>query len=171
MEPAYVEQHRNLLTSRSLIALFVLAGAAAAQQNRITLRGHMHPKATAANDRGRVSGSLQLSFVTLTLTPTASQQAELDQLLRDQQTPGSPNYHKWLTPEEYGQRFGVSPEDLNKITGWLQTQGLTIASVARGRNWIAVNGSAAQIEAAFQTELHTYVVEGETHFANAIEPS
>ncbi len=44
-------------------------------------------------------------------------------------------------------------------------------SVARGRNSVAVNGSAAQIEAAFQTEIHQYQVNGEQHFANATEPS
>ena len=88
-----------------------------------------------------------------------------------QQTPGSPNYHHWLTPEEYGQRFGVSDADIGKITQWLQQQGLQVVSVARGRNWIAASGTAAQVEAAFQTEIHSYVVDGETHFANASEPS
>jgi uncharacterized protein (TIGR03437 family) len=177
MEPGYVEQHRKLLTPGTktagalLVLFYTLAGAANAQQNRITLRGHMHPKATSVNDRGRVSGSLQLSFVTLTLTQTSAQQRDLDELLLEQQTPGSPNYHRWLTPEEYADRFGVTPDSLTKIRGWLEGQGLTIANVARGRNWIAVNGSAAQIEAAFQTELHTYVAGGETHFANALDPS
>ncbi len=158
-----------------------LAGFANAQQNRInrpvnvrerfTLTGQLHPRATAANDRGRVAASLPLSYVTLTLTRSPSQDADLQKLLADQQNPQSASYHHWLTPEEYADRFGVSPGDLDKITSWLRGQGLTIASVARGRSWIAVNGSAGQVEAAFQTELHQYLVNGETHFANATEPS
>jgi uncharacterized protein (TIGR03437 family) len=158
-----------------------LTGFANAQQNRIsrpintgerfTLVGHIHPHANAANDRGRVAASLQLSYVTLTLTHSPSQEADLHKLLADQQNPGSASYHRWLTPEEYADRFGVSPGDLDKITSWLRSQGLTIANVARGRSWVAVNGSAAQVEAAFQTELHQYLVNGETHFANATEPS
>ena len=111
------------------------------------------------------------SYITLALAPSANQQAELEKLLADQQTPGSPNYHHWLTPEEYGQRFGVSDADIGKITQWLQEQGLQVVSVARGRNWIAASGTAAQVEAAFQTEIHSYLVDGETHFANASEPS
>ena len=95
----------------------------------------------------------------------------LQKLLADQQNPQSANYHRWLTPEEYADRFGVSPGDLDKITSWLRSEGLTIANVARGRSWVAVNGSAAQVEAAFQTEIHQYLVNGETHFANATEPS
>jgi uncharacterized protein (TIGR03437 family) len=171
------------LAKTTILAAFLcsLAGVATAQQNRITrpvnrgerftLTGHIHPKATAANDRGRVAGSLQLSYVTLSLAHSPSQQADLRKLLADQQNPSSPDYHRWLTPEEYADRFGVSQSDMDKITSWLRGEGLTIANVARGRSWVAVNGSAAQVEAAFQTELHEYVVNGQTHFANATDPS
>ena len=140
-------------------------------QERFPLAGHMHPKAQAADDQGRVSPAKQLSYVTLELSKSESQQAELEKLLADQQDPNSPNYHQWLSPEEYGQRFGASEEDLNKIVEWLKGRGLNIAAIARGRNWVAVNGEAANIENAFQTEIHQYLVKGETHFANASEPS
>ncbi len=131
-----------------LFAVCFLPANAIAQQNRITnaidnlqritLHGHVHPKARIDNDRGRISPSLGLSYVTLALAQSESQQADLDKLLSEQQTPGSPNHHRWLAPEEYAQRFGASDEDLSKITAWLQGQGLTIAAIARGRNWIAV---------------------------------
>jgi len=154
------------------IATIICAASALAQTSRRTiLAGHLHPKAQAANDQGRVAPSLPMSYVTLTLAPTASQQAELDKLLAAQQTEGSASYHQWLTPEEYAQRFGVSEADIGKITQWLEGQGLKVLSVARSRNSIAVSGMAAQVEAAFQTELHTYVVDGETHYSNASEPS
>jgi len=167
--------------TRLFIAILILAAAAAAQPSRIeraidsrqrhTLAGHLHPQARVEDDQGRVLPSRQLSYVTLALAQSESQQAELDQLLADQQTPGSPSYHRWLSPEDFAQRFGVSEDDLNKIRAWLEGQGLTIAGVARGRNWIAVNGTAAQIESALQTEIHAYLVNGQTHFANATEPS
>ncbi|MGA2879583.1 MAG: protease pro-enzyme activation domain-containing protein [Bryobacteraceae bacterium] len=127
--------------------------------------------ALAGNDQGRVAPSLAIPYITLSLAPSASQQQDLEKLLAEQQTPGSPNYHHWLTPEEYGQRFGVNDADLSRITQWLQEQGLQVLSVARGRNWIAASGTAAQVEAAFQTEIHRYVTGGETHFANASAPS
>src|SRR5438034_711418 len=165
------------------LALCLLIGTAAAQpthitraidnRERMTLGGHLHPKALAENDQGRVSPSMEVSYVTIALAQTASQQAELETLLAEQQMPGSPNYHRWLTPDEYAHRFGVSDEDLNKIATWARGQGLTVAAVARGRNWISVSGPAAQMEQAFQTELHHYLdlADGEIHFANATEPS
>jgi uncharacterized protein (TIGR03437 family) len=171
-----------------IAALFSATGASAQSslsQSRITqaidnrqrtvLAGNIHPKALAAalagNDQGRVAPSLELPYITVTLAPSASQQADLKKLLVEQQTPGSPNYHHWLTPEQYGQRFGVSDADLGTITQWLQQQGLQVVAVARGRGWIAVRGTAAQVETAFQAEIHNYLVDGETHYANASAPS
>ena len=163
----------------ALLCLFTMR--AGAQQSRIStpidnsrrtaLIGHLHPKALPENDQGRVSPSLELPYVTMALAPSASQKADLDQFLAELQTPGSPNFHRWLTPEQYAARFGVSDDDLNQLTAWLQGQGLTVVSVAGGRNWIAVSGAAAQIEAAFGTEIHQYAADGETHYANAAEPS
>jgi uncharacterized protein (TIGR03437 family) len=161
------------------------AGSATAQNSRIlqpvddrqrmVLAGNLHPKVVAAalngTDQGRVTPSLAMPYVTLTLQPSASQQSDLEKLLVEQQASGSPNYHRWLTPEEYGQRFGASDADIGKIAQWLQERGLQVVSVARGRSWIAASGSAAQVEGAFQTEIHSYLVDGEMHYANASEPS
>jgi uncharacterized protein (TIGR03437 family) len=174
-------EQRRARFAALLLPVLSIASLAFAQNNRITrpldrtarftLSGHIHPRATAQNDQGRVDPSLPVNYVTLNLAPSAAQQADLDQLLQAQQTPGSADYHRWLTPEQFADRFGASPADIAAITAWLQSEGLTIAAVARGRNWVAASGSAAQVESAFGTELHRYVVNGEAHFANATEPS
>ena len=175
-------RHRNLANCAGVVAISCLfTGSAFAQADRITkaidisdrivLNGRMPLRATAENDQGRVAPSMPMSYITLMLAKSPGQQAELDNLLSDLQDPNSPIYHQWLTPEEYGQRFGVSDRDLGKITAWLQGQGLKIAAVARGRNWVAVNGDASRIETAFRTEIHQYLVKGDRHFANSTQPS
>lgn len=138
---------------------------------RVTLHGHVSPRARAQVDQGRVGPSLEISSMSLTLARTPAQQAELNQLLKAQQTPGSSSYHQWLTPEQFAERFGVSQSDINTVSTWLQSQGLNVESVARGRNSISFSGSAAQVESAFQIELHSYLVNGETHYANTTDPS
>jgi uncharacterized protein (TIGR03437 family) len=170
MSPKYLVVG-TLLCSISAVAQTSRIAQAVDNSKRTELTGHLHPKAQAGADQGRVTPSLEMSYITLTLAPSASQQADLDKLLGGQQTKGSPDYQKWLTPEEYAQRFGVSDADIAKITQWLQGQGLKVLSVARAKNYIAASGNAAQVEAAFQTEIHTYLVDGETHYANATEPS
>lgn len=105
------------------------------------------------------------------LQRTDAQQADLAQLLAHQQDPSSPDYHHWLTPEQFADRFGVSQVDLNQIIAWLKSQNLAIAGVARARNWVAVSGAAGAVEQAFGARIHHYSVNGELHYANATEPS
>ena len=131
----------------------------------------MRPQVQPANDDGPADSSLPLSGLTLVLRPSASQQAALDQLLKEQQDPASANYHHWLTPDEYAQRFGASQEDIDRITAWLKQQNLNVTSVARARNSIRFNGTAGAVGAAFTTQIRHYLVNGKRHFANATEPS
>ena len=135
------------------------------------LQGNIHPLARAQYDQGSVSPGMQLEGMSLVFKLSASQQAALQELLQEQQDPSSPNYRKWLTPEQYGARFGMSQHDLDRVTAWLQSQGFTGIQVSRGRSSVFFNGTAAQVGAAFHTELHNYLVNGRMHFANATAPS
>lgn len=133
----------------------------------VTLPGRIHPRALPQFDQGPVEPTLPFSYVTLVIAPSTSQQKALDQLLAQQQDRSSPNFHKWLTPEEYAGRFGLSAHDVGKITLWLKSQGFTLVDVARGRNSIVFSGLAAQVQNAFGTEIHRYEVNGEKHIANS----
>jgi len=136
----------------------------------VRLRGTRHPRAFVQLDDGRTDSTRMVSgAITFRLSPT--QQADMDQLLRTQQDPKSANYHRWLTPDQYAARFGMTPSDLAKVNSWLQSQGLTVNSIARNRNEISFSGSAGQVEYAFKTELHNYNIRGEQHFANALDVS
>jgi|HubBroStandDraft_4_1064222.scaffolds.fasta_scaffold02415_6 subtilase family serine protease len=168
-----------------LVGLLVLFSSHAlgqtAQQNRIVrpvdnrsvvrLQGMLPPRARTEFDQGPVSPTLPMQRMTLFFEPTAEQQAALDQLLAEQQDPASANYHKWLTPEEFADRFGISSQDVNVLAAWLRSQGFTVDETARSRTWIAFSGIAAQVNAAFQTSMHNYLVDGKMHYAAATEPS
>jgi subtilase family serine protease len=130
--------------------------------------GTAHPMARAQFDRGRTDTTKAVS-ASLTFRLSPAQQADMDLLLRQQQDRTSPNYHKWLTPEKYAARFGMTSGDLTKVTSWLQSQGLTVDSISRNRNEINFSGSVGQVEYALKTELHNYVINGEQHFANATD--
>jgi len=107
----------------------------------------------------------------LLTVPSAAQHKALTKLLADQQNPASASYHKWLTPEQYADRFGLSLNDIQNLTTWLQSQGFTIVRVARARNFIVFGGTAAQAETAFQTQIHNFDINGEKHFSNITSPS
>jgi len=133
------------------------------------VKGTAHPLTKAQFDQGRTDPSQALHGVSLTFRLSPAQQTDLDSLLRQQQDPSSANYHKWLTPEQYAARFGMTQNDLAKVTSWLRSQGLTVDSVSRSRTEVSFSGSVGQIEYALRTEIHNYSIDGERHFANATD--
>jgi len=129
------------------------------------LRGSQIPLATAQNDAGRVPANTRLEGITLYFNRTAAQQADLEALLAAQQNPKSPQYHKWLNPQQFAARFGMAQSDIDRVKGWLQQEGFTIDMVMHSRNAIRFSGSVSQVENAFRTQMHYYNVRGEKHMA------
>ncbi len=127
----------------------------------------VHPLAQARYDQGPADPAADLSYVTLLLRPGPT----LEGFLTEQRIRSSPNYRRWLAPEEFADRFGLSQNDIGKITAWLASQGLRVNDIARGRHWITFSGTTGQISRALHTEFHRYLVGGKLHVANAADPS
>jgi subtilase family serine protease len=140
------------------------------EKNMVTLKGNTHPLATAQYDRGEAPGSLPMNRMLLVLQHTPAQEAAIKQLLAEQQNQGSSNFHNWLTPQQYGQMFGPSDQDIQTITNWLQSHGFEVANVSPGRHVIEFSGTASQVQEAFHTTIHHYSVDGEEHWANSSDP-
>jgi subtilase family serine protease len=144
--------------------------AAVDEANRVTLRGNVHPLARAEFDRGVAPAELPMERMLLALKRSSEQQTALSQWMGDQYNTASPNFHQWLTPEQFGQEFGPADADIQVVTSWLQTRGFQVARVTKGKTAIEFSGTAAQVRGAFRTEIHKYVVNGEEHWANASDP-
>ena len=139
-------------------------------ENLVTLRGNTHPLARPEYDQGAAPDSLPMERMLLVLQRSAEQEATLRKLLDEQQVKSSPNYHMWLTPEQFGQQFGPVDSDVQAVTDWLGSQGFQVSRVAAGRTVIEFSGTAGAVRQAFRTEIHKFVVNGEEHWANASDP-
>jgi Pro-kumamolisin, activation domain/Bacterial Ig-like domain (group 3) len=139
--------------------------------NMAVLAGSVHPQAKAEFDTGLTDNAKVLQGMTIHFKRSAAQEASLQTLLAAQQDPSSASYHQWVTPAQFGQLFGMSAADLAQVSAWLQQEGFTITSVAQSSNSIGFSGSVASVEKAFQTQIHNYTVNGETHFANSTQIS
>lgn len=124
-----------------------------------------------ATDTGPLNVDQPLDRMVLLLNRSPQQQQALTALLDSQQTGGSSSYHAWLTPEEFGSRFGPAPSDLAKVTEWLRQQGFHIDGVAKSGMWIEFSGAVGQVNTAFQTEMHSYRIGSKTHIANVADIS
>lgn len=160
------------LCCQSLPRLSGQAGAGQQDATReVTLSGAINPRIRPEDDRGPVEVGRKLSQLGLVFRRTPEQRAALDQFLEELQDPSSPHFHKWLTPEEFGDRFGASAEKLNRVVDWLRSEGFVVASTARGLGWIVFSGTVFQVQKSFHTEIHHYQVGGKMHYAPAIPPS
>ena len=122
----------------------------------VELQGNVHPAVRTATDLGPASDSLMLQRMMLVLKRSPAQQAALNQRADNQKNSHSPRYHKWLTPTQFGAQFGATSQDISTITGWLQSHGFSVESVANAKNMIIFSGTNAQLKSAFHTTMHQY---------------
>jgi subtilase family serine protease len=111
-----------------------------------------------------------LDQMTMVLARSPEQESAFENFLANQQNPASPDYHHWLTPAQVGERFGLSEQDIATLTGWLQSQGLHVNWVSPSRVFIGFGGAAADMGRAFQTEMHSYKVDGVERISASSDP-
>jgi hypothetical protein len=104
--------------------------------SRSTIAGSHPPATRSMHDSGRVSSNTQLPGMSIVLSRTPAQEADLQSLIAAQQAPSSTQYHQWLSPDQFAARFGVANSDIAQVESWLQQQGFAINSVSRSKNRI-----------------------------------
>jgi pseudomonalisin len=171
-------RRRSFLAVLAAASLAAQAPAGAAEAARAgiagadrVVAGSVHPLARPEAAVGRTNARLPMARIVVALARRPGAQARLERLLAEQQDPGSPRFHRWLTPAEFGAEFGLGDEDVERVAAWLRGQGFAVDEVAAGRGWMQVSGTAGQVERAFATEMRDYRVAGELHHANAVAPS
>lgn len=163
------------------VSVLVLSAAADAQTARVPahiddrrtaiLAGHRPPAAAPRFDRGPVNPLRKIPRLSLIFEETPEQQRDKAELRAAQHDRRSPLYLRWLSPAQYASRFGLDAVSLGRVREWLEAKNFSIEAQAVSRTWIAFSGTAAQVESAFHTSLHTYEIRGEMHFAPSADPS
>ncbi len=138
--------------------------------NRVVLEGNTHPEARPANDHGAVANDFAMEHMLLQLKRSPEQEQAVQQFIDELQTKGSPNFHRWLTAQEFGERFGLAKPDLDAVSGWLESHGFRVNVVYPSGMLIDFSGTAAQVRKAFHTEIHHLEVKGERHVGNISDP-
>ncbi len=140
------------------------------ENNLVRLQGNVHPLTRAGLDLGAVTDAQPLTRMLLVLKRSPDQESALLHYLDEQQTQSSPSFHKWLTPDQFGQQFGPADADIQAVTNWLRSQGFQVTQVSKGRTVIEFSGNVAQIRNAFHTQIRRFSVDGQERIANATDP-
>jgi kumamolisin len=110
----------------------------------------------SATDIGPASAFAENSQVTVTVALTLRNPEQLDKLVEQVYTKGSPQYRQFITPEQFQAQFGPSAETIAAVSKEFEAQGLKVTQSSTAH--LHVSGSATQIEKAFAVQLHTYAV-------------
>lgn len=127
------------------------------------LAGSVPPAVARAHLLRRVAPQSHLS---ISLALRVRDQAELDRFTRALYDPRSPQYHHFLTPQQFAARFAPSASDRGVIGAWLRSRGLHVTGITRNGLMINASGTVGRVERAFATPLARYSVRRCRFFAN-----
>jgi subtilase family serine protease len=137
---------------------------------RAPLSGGVHPLARAEFDLGAVDDNLPLEHIVLMLRRSPEQELALTTHIDQMHNQRSPQFHQWLTAEQFGACYGITDADIAVVRSWLEGHGFTVDSVPEGKTLIIFSGTAAQVREAFHAEIHQLNVNGRLHIANLTAP-
>ncbi|HEX3896658.1 MAG TPA: Ig-like domain repeat protein [Rudaea sp.] len=120
-------------------------------------------------DLGRLTAGTPFDHMIMVLQASPEQDHALMTLIDQQLDSGHANFHHWITPDEFGAALGVADADIRQVTDWLSSQGFTVEQIAPGKRFIQFSGSSGQVEAAFQTEMHRFSIDGQNHISNSTD--
>src|SRR5882757_3745359 len=149
-----------LLAIASLPRIVLAAGAIS------PLEGNHPDEAADLASEGSAQSSRQLK---MRLMLALNHRKDLEKLLAEQQDSSSPEYHRWLTPDEFSRRFGPTDAQIAKVSRWITDQGFKIESTSAASRTITFSGSVAQVEKALGVKIAA-TADGST-FANTTDPA
>jgi subtilase family serine protease len=148
----------------------VLIGEPVNATRLLTLSGNTRGEANAQNDRGKVADTFAMPHMFLQLQRSPEREQALKNFIDQLHDSSSPNFHRWLTAEQFGQIYGPAPRDIDTVTDWLHSNGFTVNTVYPSGMLIDFSGTARQVLTAFGTEIHRLSVNGKDHIANMSDP-
>src|ERR1035438_8985470 len=177
---------RSSRLALSLVASILVAQALGAQQpaqprlritrdivesDRTILHGNVHPRIAERAPVGMTDKSKPMERMILSLKLAPESKDRLDTLLAQQQDPKSPNFHRWLTPQQFGAQFGPAQSDINTVAGWLASQGFSVEEIAPSGLTINFSGTVDTVERAFQTSIMEFDIDGQRRHGNTTDPT
>ncbi len=108
--------------------------------------------------------------INLTLMLNLSDRAKLDAFIEELHDEKSLQYRQWITPQEFGKRFGVEESQYQAMVDWLKSEGFEVTYTWPNRLAIDFNGNVGQIERVFRVELNHYQFQEKEYFAPSYAP-
>jgi kumamolisin len=135
-----------------------IAGTSTATSNPTSLvprvLAHTVPAMLAdARDLGLLAPTRRVSLALPLVLPRPQ---ALNSYVAGEYTPGNPDYHRFLTPTQFGRRFGAPETEITGTTNALRSLGLNAATPSTNHLYVTATGTVAAIEQAFKISLANF---------------
>ena len=161
-----VSAGRRPLASLVLVAAVGLLGSLVGGSEAPGAAASVHEAATGTEARAEAMTSERESD----LGPTALDQVMdfgivlrkahprlLEAFMAGLNDPASPDYGQYLTPEEFGRRFGLPDARIAEVTAWLTARGFEVGAAPPQRTSLSVRGTVGAVNDAFGVTMHDWV--------------
>jgi subtilase family serine protease len=169
---------KKLLQGAVVVSAFLFAmSASVLAQSSKSPNGNAYGYSIHGNTTGFTKKATDLGaadptmVISATVWLTLHNEAQLDQLVRQQHQKGSANFHKWITQASFNAAFSPTAQEVNSVQNYLTAQGLSVVSVAENNFYVMVQGTVGDIEKAFHLSIHNYSWNGQTYRSNTGDPS
>ena len=139
-----------------LMASFSGAMALSGHANAETVATH-HVRDVIHGGQAQMVGlPTEIKELNLDVVLPVRDRAGLDALAAAVSDPQSPEYHHYLTPAQFTERFGPTQEDYDTVVSYLKSHGLTVTGGTRDGMEVQVKGAVADVERAFNVTMRSY---------------
>jgi subtilase family serine protease len=156
-----------LLTGLATPALAASTPAAGPLAPSINYLRNVLPGLAKATDLGPAAGDTPMRAVVSLARPDPSGE---QRLLDAEHDPSGPQFNKFLSTDEFADRFGVPADRFTAATDWLRAGGLRVTSVSSARDQIGVAGTVASVSRLFATPIHAFDSRDGHFLANTAAP-
>jgi subtilase family serine protease len=154
-------------TNLIILSLALFASAILAAPN-YTITDNTPGFIKKAADKGSANASDQ---ITVTVWLNLHNENQLSQLLIQQSTKGSGQFHKWLSQAQFSATYSPTAQEVNAVQNFLSAHNLTVLYVAENNFYVKAQGSIADVQKTFHVQIHNYSLNGVTHRSNNADPS
>src|SRR3569833_3087010 len=154
-----------------LVAAAFAATGTAQATDRHTVAGTKPTWALSSVDRGRTDGNQR---VDVKVWLNGRDPKGLAAYALAVSPPGNPLYGRFLTPQQFNQRFGATRQQVEAVTSWVRGTGLYVDLAGSNSHYLHVTGHVDKATKAFGTEFRDYAAQGTVARApenNATVPS
>jgi subtilase family serine protease len=131
--------------------------------------GHVNP----AFEKTALVGKLDdEAIVHLAIGLPMKDRAGLEKQVADLYDPKSPNFHHFLSEDDFAKRYGASEQDYQALINFAKSHGLTVTATYADRLQLSVSGKVSAVNAALHISLTARRrADGSIYYAPDREPS